>query len=99
MAEFNVTISEMTGASGKYKNQAEAFRATANALLQATNELTSAGGGWDDDASKVFAEKIGELKSWCDTMGGIVDTYAGALNTIADKYTESDAYAASQFKS
>lgn len=98
MAEYTVTISEMNNASGKYKNQAEAFRTTANALLQATNDLTAAGSGWDDDASKVFAEKIAELKSWCDTMGGIIDTYAGALNTIANKYTETDTFAASQFK-
>lgn len=98
MAEFTVTVSELSSASGKYKNQAEAFRAAANALLQATNDLTAAGGGWDDDASKVFAEKIGELKTWCDTMGAIVDTYAGALNTIGEKYTEGDQSAANQFK-
>lgn len=96
MAEFTVTISEMSNASGKYKNQAEAFRTTANALLQATSELTQT--GWDDDASKVFEEKIGELKTWCDNMGAIVDTYATALTTIADKYVESDEFAASQFK-
>lgn len=99
MAEFTVTISELSNASGKYKNQAEAFRSTANALLQATSDLTAAGSGWDDDASKVFAEKIGELKSWCDSMGAIVDTYAGALNTIGEKYVEVDQTAASKFKS
>jgi len=96
MAEFTVSPAEMSNASGKYKNQAEAFRSTANALLQATTDLTST--GWDDEASKVFAEKISELKSWCDSMGAIIDTFAGALNTISDKYIESDGYAASQFK-
>ena len=97
MAEFTVKVSELSSASGKYKNQAEAFRATANALLQATNDLTVASRGWDDEASKVFAEKIGELKSWCDSMGAIVDTYAGALNTIGEKYIEGDVEVAKQF--
>ena len=96
MAEFGVVISELQGASGKFKNQAEAFRETANALLQATETLTTT--GWDDDASKVFAEKIAELKTWCDQMGAIVDSYAGAMNTIGENYQAADAFAASQFK-
>ena len=98
MAEFKVTISEMTNAAGKTKNHAQAFRDAASALLTATQNLTAAGGGWDDDASQVFAEKIGELKNWCDTMGGIVDTYSGALDKISGKYDEADAQAATQFK-
>ena len=98
MAEFQVTISAMNSASGETKNQAEAFRETANAMLQATQALTEAGAGWDDDASKVFLEKITELKSWCDTMGGIVDTYSDALTKIGTTYTEADQQAATQFK-
>ncbi len=98
MAEFGVTISEMNNAAGNTKNQAEAFRSAANAMLQATQALTEAGGGWDDDASNTFREKIVELKTWCDTMGGIVDVYSSTLTKIAGKYTESDSSAAAQFK-
>ena len=96
MAEFEVTISAMNNASTATKNQAEAFREAANALLQATQGLTET--GWDDDASQVFLEKITELKSWCDTMGGIVDTYSQALTKIGETYTDADQQAATQFK-
>lgn len=98
MSEFTVTISAMNTASGETKNQAEAFREAANAMLQATQALTEAGAGWDDDAAVVFREKITELKNWCDTMGGIVDTYSDALTKIANQYNESDQQAANQFK-
>ena len=80
MAEYMVTVSALNGASGETKNQAEAFREAANGMLQATQALTSAGAGWDDDASQIFREKIEELKRWCDTMGGIVDTYGAHTN-------------------
>jgi WXG100 family type VII secretion target len=96
MAEFTVTISAMNSASGETKNRAEAFREAANAMLQATQSLTET--GWDDDASKVFLEKITELKTWCDTMGGIIDTYSEALNKISGSYSEADQQAANQFK-
>ena len=96
MAEFEVTLSAMNNTASATKNQAEAFRETANALLQATQSLTET--GWDDDASQVFLEKITELKSWCDTMGGIVDTYSQALTKIGDTYSEADQQAANQFK-
>lgn len=98
MAEFTVTISEMSNASTQTKNQAEAFREAAAQMLTATQQLTEASGGWDDDASQVFREKIEELKNWCDNMGGIVDTYAVALTKIGETYQEADAQAASQFK-
>ena len=96
MAEFSVTISAMNNASGATKNHAEAFREAANAMLQATQTMTET--GWDDDASQVFLEKMTELKTWCDTMGGIVDTYSDALNKISGTYTEADQQAATQFK-
>ena len=98
MAEYMVTVSALNGASGETKNQAEAFREAANGMLQATQALTSAGAGWDDDASQIFREKIEELKRWCDTMGGIVDTYGDALTKIGNNYTEADQQAARQFK-
>ena len=98
MTDFTVTVSAMNNASGATKNQAQAFRDSANALLQATQTLTQAGGGWDDDAAVTFSEKITELKSWCDQMAGIVDTYSEALTKIGTQYNESDQQAASQFK-
>lgn len=96
MAEFKVTISEMTGAAGKLTAQAQAFADTANAVMQATTALTSS--GWQDEASEIFTEKIGELQTWCTEMSGIIETYGGALNTISDSYAQGDAFAASQFK-
>lgn len=96
MAEFTVTISEMNSASGDIKSQAENFRTTAGAMQTATQALVET--GWDDDASRVFAEKIGELKTWCDSMSDIIDTYSEALTKIASGYNDADAQAASQFK-
>ena len=98
MAEFTVSISEMSNASSSVKNQAEAFRSTASAMQSATQAMVAAGAGWSDDAAQTFAEKLNELKTWCDNMAAIVDTYSTALTTISEKYQEGDAYAASQFK-
>ena len=96
MAEFTVTISEMSNAAGSFKSQAENFRSTASTMLSATEALVET--GWDDDASQTFRDKIAELKTWCDNMSGIIDTYSQALDKISGSYTEADAEAAAQFK-
>lgn len=98
MAEFKVTISDMTEAAGKFNTESENFRSTSAAMLQAANALTETGGGWDDEASKIFAEKIGELDAWVKNMSEIIEEYSKQLNTSADQYTTADQTAAKNFK-
>lgn len=96
MAEFEVVVSELGNAAQQYKNQADAYQKTADAMLAATAALTEE--NWVDEASPVFMEKMEELRSWCSTMTGIIQNYAAALTKIGEQYQTGDAQAASQFK-
>lgn len=96
MAEFEVVVSELGNASQQTKNQAEAYRSAADQMLSATQTLTE--GDWVDEATPIFLEKMEELRTWCNNMSTIVDSYAAALTKIGEQYQQGDAQAASQFK-
>ncbi|MBQ4089712.1 MAG: WXG100 family type VII secretion target [Clostridia bacterium] len=98
MAEFTVTISSMNEAATSIATQSEEFRTALQELMQATEDLTEKGSGWDDEASVIFREKISELRAWGDTMSQIIDEYSSALNTVADTYVSADEEAAKNFK-
>ena len=98
MAEFTVTISSMNEAASTIATQSEEFRTALQELMQATEDLTAKGAGWNDEASVIFKEKIVELKSWGDNMSQIIDEYSSALNTAAETYVSADEEAARNFK-
>ena len=98
MAEFTVTISSMNEAASTIATQSEEFRTALQELMQATEDLTAKGAGWDDEASVIFKEKIVELKSWGDNMSQIIDEYSSELNTAAETYVNADEEAARNFK-
>ena len=51
MAEFTVTLSEMTQSAGKVREYCQNFKDAADKLKSATNELTSSSEGWDSETT------------------------------------------------
>ena len=98
MAEFDVTLSSLTEASGNMRSYCEEFKVAADELKVATENLTSASDGWNGEASQIFNENIVEAHRWLTEMSVLVDEYAATLDKTHDIYQEADESAAKGFR-
>lgn len=98
MAEFTVTLSEMTQSASKVREYCQNFKDAADKLKSATNELTSSSEGWDSEASKVFNENIEQAHKWLTQMSELVNEFAKAIDQSRETYQTTDETSAKLFK-
>ncbi|MBQ8088417.1 MAG: PPE domain-containing protein [Clostridia bacterium] len=97
MAEFQVTLSDLTNAASKMRQFIEDFKNAANELNSATQTLTTSADGWDAESSKIFAENIQEANKWMQQMGAVAEQYAATLDKARQTYQEADETSAKNF--
>ena len=98
MAEFQVTLSEMTTASGNVRKYCQDFKDAADQLKSATQTLTTSADGWSSEASQIFNENIVEAHKWLTQMSELVNEFAQAIDQSRDTYRSADETAAKNFK-
>ncbi len=98
MAEFKVTLSEMTTASGNVRKYCQDFRDAADQLKNATQTLTTSADGWSSEASQIFNENIVQAHKWLTQMSDLVNQFAEAIDKSRDTYRTTDETAAKNFK-
>jgi WXG100 family type VII secretion target len=87
MAQFNVTVSEVTNAATKIASAANDFLTTAGKVMQAAEAL---GSSWEGDSQVAFMQEQQNAHSWYEKMAEIVTTYVESLNQAAKKYQDAD---------
>lgn len=90
MANFGVTLSEMSGAASKISQAAADFLQVAGQVLSSADSLSAC---WEGDSQVAFSTEQQNANAWYNKMMGIVDTYVEALNSAVRQYAEADAMA------
>ncbi len=94
-SRIEVTVSELQSAANNITNYANDYEAAAKALKSAADELASA---WSGDSQVAFVTEQERAYEWYVKMAQICRDYAQAMNTAAQKYTDTDNEAASTIK-
>ena len=95
MAEFDVTLSAMSGAAKNISIYTRQFKEEAEETYQAAEKLSE---GWTGDASQTFAENMEKLHGWMKQLGEVIDTYTAHLNKARDTYEDADQTSAKNFR-
>lgn len=94
-SRIEVTISELQSAASKIAQSAADYRSAADALKSAADELAST---WEGDSQVAFVSEQEQAYNWYCKMAEICQQYSQAMSQAAQRYTETDAEAASTIR-
>ena len=94
-SRIEVTVSELQSAASKIQQYAADYKSSADSLKAAADQLAST---WQGDSQVAFVSEQEQAYNWYIKMADICTQYAQAMEQAAQRYTETDAEAASTIR-